>query len=86
MAKAKKEPEEVKAGYSGLYNEDDFKNWCVQAEANWNKNKDNFETDRKYFENVQAPSDVPLGADHVNYRFAQTDDIGQYQSQCNWWR
>lgn len=66
MAKAKQKPEtntslgdEPKPGYSGLYNEDDFKNWVVQAEAAFNKNKSNFETDRKYFENVQAPSDVP---------------------------
>ena len=66
MAKTEQDtPEEAKASYSGLYNEDDFKNWCIQGEANWNKNKKNFEIDRKYFENVQAPSDVPSDKTYV---------------------
>lgn len=65
MAKTKPDIEEVKPGYSGIYDEDDFKNWSVQAEANYNKNKNNFETDRKYFENVQAPSDVPSDKTYV---------------------
>jgi hypothetical protein len=60
MAKAKQKPEAEKPkGVSSIYTEDDYKNWIEQAEAAYNKCKNEFETDRKYFENVQAPSDVP---------------------------
>ena len=45
--------------YDGNYTESDFKEWITAAESNWNKVKADYEEDREYFENMQAPSDVP---------------------------
>ena len=51
--------------YNGMYNQDDFKDWIVKAEANFNKVRSNYEKDREYFENVQAPSNVPSDKTYI---------------------
>ena len=59
------QPQIPGSSYTGSFNQEDFKDWIIKCEQNFNKVKDNYDEDREYFENVQAPSNVPSDKTYI---------------------